>query len=64
MKKHKPLKNIEKESYATQSKIGQNAFVQSNDFEQAIILMADTIADMDIEKKQKDSKIELLEEKK
>ena len=51
-----------KESYSTQSKIGQNALIQSKVFEQAINLMGDFIEDMDIEIEQKD-KIEFLENK-
>ena len=51
-----------KESYSTQSKIGQNALIQSKVFEQAVNIMGDTIEDMDIEKEQKD-KIEFLENK-
>ena len=43
-------------------KIGQNALIQSKDFEQALILMGDTIEDMDIEMEQKVSKIYFFEE--
>ena len=52
-----------KESYATQSRIGQNALIQSKVFEQAIKIMGDTIEDMDIEIQQKDNQRELLQNK-
>ena len=55
-------KYIEK-SYVTQSKIGQNASIQSKVLEQAIKIMGDTNEDMDIELNQKDNKIETLENK-
>ena len=45
----------------TQSKLRQNALIQSKFFEQAIIIMGDTIEDTDIEKEQKDKRIEVLE---
>ena len=51
------------ESYSTQSKIGQKALIQSKVFEQATNSMGDTIEDMDIERQEKDNKIELLENK-
>ena len=53
-----------KESDLTQPKIGQNAFIQSKVFEQAINIMGDNIEDMDVEIEQEDKKIELLENKK
>ena len=52
-----------KESYSTQSKIGQNALIQSNNSEQAMIIMGDTIEDMDTEIEHKDNKIEISEKK-
>ena len=60
---HKPLKNTKKESFSTQSKIGQKALIQSNFFEQAIKMMGDTIEDMDKETEQKDNKTEFIENK-
>ena len=53
-----------KESYATQSKIGQKAVIQSKAFEQAKTTMGDTIENMDIEIEQKDNKIAISENKK
>ena len=50
-----------KKSYATQSKIGQNALIQSKVFEQAMNIMGDAIGDVDIEIEQKDNKMEFLE---
>ena len=47
------LEKYIKELYATQSKIGQNALIQSKFFEQAIIILQDTIEDMGIEREQK-----------
>ena len=47
------IEKYNKESYATQAKIGQNALIQSKDFEQAVNIMGDTIEDMDIEIEQK-----------
>ena len=41
------------QSYATQSKIEQNALMESKVFEQAINVMGDTIENMDKEKEQK-----------
>ena len=38
-------------------KTGQNALIQSKDFEQAVILMGDTIEYMDIEIQQEVSKM-------
>ena len=50
------------QSYATRSKLGQNALIQSSIYKEAIN-MGDTINDMDIEIKQKDNKINFLEDK-
>ena len=57
------IEKYNKESYSTQSKIGQNALIQSKVFEQARNIMGDTIEDMDIEIEQKDNKMEFLENK-
>ena len=46
-----------KESYATQSKIGQKTLVQSNVFKHSINIMGDTNEDKNLEKKQKYNKI-------
>ena len=51
------------QSYATRSKLGQNALIQSSIFKEAINIMGDTINDMDIEIEQKDNKINFLEDK-
>ena len=51
------------ESYATQSKVGQKALIQSKVFEQAINLLGDTFENMDTEIEQKDNKIEFLDNK-
>ena len=51
----KSLKKYKKDSYSTQSKIGQNVFIQSRVFRQAISIMGDTIEDMDREMEQKDN---------
>ena len=50
-----------KESYSTQTKIGQNALIQRKVFEQAKEVMGDTIEDMDIEVEKKENKIMFLE---
>ena len=55
------VEKYNKESDSKQSKIGQNAVIQSKVFEQAVNIMRDTFEDMDIEKEQKDNKIEFLE---
>ena len=55
------LEKYDKESYSAQSRIGQNALIQSKVFEEAIIKMGDTIEDMDREMEQKDNKLEILE---
>ena len=52
-----------KQSYATKSKLGENAIIQSNVYREAINIMGDTINDMDIEMEQKDTKITFLENK-
>ena len=52
-----------KESYSTQSKSGQNAFVQTKAFEQPTKLMEDTVADKDMEIEQNYCKREYLENK-
>ena len=57
------FENYNKQSYSTQSKIGQNALIQSKVFEQAINIMGDTIEDLDIEIEQKDNEMEFLENK-
>ena len=46
---NKPLKK----TFATQSKLVQNALIQCKVFEQTIKIMGDTIEDMDIEKEEK-----------
>ena len=52
-----------KESYSTQSKIGQNAFIPNKASEQAIKIVGVTIEVMDIEIEQTDNIIEILENK-
>ena len=52
-----------KQSYATKSKLGENAIIQSNVYREAINIMGDTINDMDVEIEQKDIKITFLENK-
>ena len=51
------------QSYATKSILGKNALFQSSIYKEAINIMGDTIADMDIEIEQKDNKISFLENK-
>ena len=51
------------QSYATRSKLGENALIQSSVYKEAINIMGDTINDMDIEIEQKDNKISFLENK-
>ena len=51
------------QSYATKSKLGKNALIQSSIYKEAINNMGDTIDDMDIEVEQKDNKISFLENK-
>ena len=55
------IEKYNKESYSTQSKIGQNGSLLSKFFEQATNIMGENIEDMDIEIEQKDNKIEFLE---
>ena len=60
IQKHSKVQNdfsqtIEKKG--TYAKL-ENAFIHSEDFEQAVNIMGDTIEDMDIEKEQKDNNIE------
>ena len=57
------IKKFDKESYATQSRIGKNASIQSDVFKQGLEIMGETIGDMDIELERKDSKISFLENK-
>ena len=57
------IEKYNKESFSTKSKIGQNALIQSEVFEQAINIIGDTMEDMDTEMEQKDNKIEFLENK-
>ena len=57
------IEKYNKESYATQSKLGRNALIQSKISEKALIIMGDTIEDMDREKEHKYNKIEFLENK-
>ena len=52
-----------KESFSTSSQIGQNAFIQSKVFKQAIKILGETISDMDIETEQKDNNMQFLEHK-
>ena len=52
-----------KELLSTHSKIGQNAFIQSKVFEQAMNFTGDIFDDMHIEIEQKDNKKEILENK-
>ena len=52
-----------KQSYATRSKLGENALIQSNIYKEAINIMGDTINEMDVEIEQKDNKISFLENK-
>ena len=51
------------QSYATRSKLGENALIQRSIYRKAINIMGDTINDMDIEIEQKDKKIAFLENK-
>ena len=52
-----------KQSYATKSKLGENALIQSSIYKEAINIMGDTINDMDVEIEQKHNKISFLENK-
>ena len=49
------------QSFATRSKLGENAIIQSSIYKEAINIMGDTINDMDVEIEQKDNKISFLE---
>ena len=49
------------QSYATRSKLGEIALIQSNIYKEAINIMGDTIEDMDQEIENKDNKISFLE---
>ena len=51
------------QSFATRSKLGENAFIQSSVYKEVINIMGDTINDMDMEIEQKDNKISFLENK-
>ena len=51
------------QSYATKSKFGQNALIQSSIYKEAINIMGDTISDMDIEIEQKDNNKNFLGDK-
>ena len=51
------------QSYATRSKLGENALIQSSIYKDAINIMGDIINDMDVEIEQKDNKISFLENK-
>ena len=50
------IEKYNKEPYSIQSKMGQNALIQSKVFELAVKILGDAIEDMDIEKEQKDKK--------
>ena len=52
------------QSFATRSKLGENALIQSSVYKEAINIMGDTINDMDKEIEQKDNKISFLEKNK
>ena len=58
------IENYNKESYATDSIIKQNAFIKNRVFQQARNIIGDTIEDLHLEIEQKNNKIELLENKK
>ena len=45
------------QSYATRSRLGENALIQSSIYKKAINIMGDNINDMDVEIEQKDNKI-------
>ena len=57
------IEKYKKESFLTESKLGQNALIQSKVFEKAINIMGDTIDDMDVEIEQNDKKLEFLKNK-
>ena len=48
------IEKSSKESYATQSKIGQSALIHRKVFEQTLNILGDTIEHMDIEREQKE----------
>ena len=50
------IEKYNKKSYSTQSKIGQDALIQSKVFDYAIDIMGVTFENMDIEIEQKDKK--------
>ena len=52
-----------KESFSTRSQIGHNALFPGKVFKQAKNIMGETLSDKDIEMKQKDNKIQILENK-
>ena len=51
------------QSYATKSKLGENALIQSSIYKAAINIMGDTINVVDVEIEEKDKKISFLENK-
>ena len=51
------------QSYATKSKLGENALIQSSIYKEAIIIMGDTINVVDVEIEENDNKISFLENK-
>ena len=55
------IEKYNKQTYSTQSKIGQHVLIQRKVPEQAIKKMGETVEDMDIETEQKHNKIEFLE---
>ena len=57
------IEKYNKQSYATKSKLGENALIQSSVYKEAINIMGDTINDMDVEIEQKDNKKSFLENK-
>ena len=57
------IDKFNKQSYATKSKLGENALIQSSVYKEAINIMGDTINDMDVEIEQKDNKKSFLENK-
>ena len=61
--KSKTTEKYNIESYSTQSKLGQNALVQSKVFEQAKNILPDTFENMDFEIKQENNITEFLENK-
>ena len=57
------IEKYNNQSFATRSKLGENAIIQSSVYKEAINIMGDTINDMDMEIEQKDNKIAFLENK-